>query len=92
MFTFVCKPDGGEPFKVEAASRAIAAWEQAPGSKGRSVSALSENMRMSELVDLAWFAADRAGKTGLDIKTWREQVDINVVPGEDDDEDEAGPT
>ena len=41
--------------------------------------------------ELAWFAANRAGLTGLDLPGWRDQVDVEF--GKYDDEDaEAGPT
>ena len=81
MFRFTCHPDGGEPFEVIALSRAIAAWENAPGQRGpkRNVGDLTQSLKMADMVDLAWFAADRAGKTGLDLYG-------------DEDDDEAGPT
>jgi hypothetical protein len=93
MFKFTCRPDGGEPFEVVALSRAITAWENAPfgqprGTK-RSVGELTKNFKMADMVDLAWFAADKAGKTGLDLIQWREQVDVELEPYDDD---EAGPT
>lgn len=86
MFTFTVHPDGGEPFVIEAKSRAIAAWEKAPGSKGRSLGQLAETMRMTELVDLAWFAADKAGLTTLDRREWAEQVDVDVEKSDEDGE------
>lgn len=102
MFTFTCIPDGAEPekerrFTVRTTSRVITAWENAPGqpksAKRRSVATLLEDMRMTDLTDLAWYAASRAGLTPLDIVEWREQVDIDVEKDEqDDDEDAAGPT
>jgi hypothetical protein len=93
MFKFTCRPDGGESFEVVALSRAITAWENAPGrSRGshRSVGDLTKDFKMAEMVDLAWFAADKAGKTGLDLIQWREQVDVELEKYGDDDE--AGPT
>jgi hypothetical protein len=94
MFRFTCRPDGGESFEVVALSRAITAWENAPfgqprGTK-RSVGDLTKNFKMADMVDLAWFAADKAGKTGLDLVQWREQVDVELEKYGDDDE--AGPT
>jgi hypothetical protein len=92
MFRFSCHPDGGESFEVVARSRAITAWETAPGQpKGaqRSIGDFTSNLQMKEAVDLAWFAASQAGQTGLDIKQWREQVDIEFEPYGDD---ETGPT
>jgi len=93
MFRFTCHPDGGEPFEVVALSRAITAWENAPGQvRGtkRSVGELTQNFKMADMVDLAWFAADKAGRTGLDLPSWREQVDVELQPYDEDDE--AGPT
>ena len=92
MFRFTCRPDGGEPFEVVALSRAITAWENAPGrprGSHRSVGELTKDFKMADMVDLAWFAADKAGKTGLDLLAWREQVDVELEPYGDD---EAGPT
>lgn len=88
MFWFTCHPDGAEPFKVEAKSRAIAAWEKAPGQpKGsqRTVGDLTDHFAMAEMVDLAWFAADKSGLTSLDINQWREQVDVELEPPDDDE-------
>lgn len=94
MFTFTCIPDGGERFTVRATSRAITAWENAPGQPKsgprRSVSTLVEGMRMTDLTDLAWFAAARAGMTPLDIVEWRDQVDIDVKQEDQDDDEDSG--
>lgn len=96
MFRFTCHPDGGKKFEVVALSRAITAWENAPGQRGpkRSVGELTQNFKMADMVDLAWFAADKAGKTDLDLATWRREVDVELEKYEDDedDADEAGPT
>ena len=93
MFRFTCRPDGGEKFEVVALSRAITAWENAPGQRGakRSVGELTQNFKMADMVDLAWFAASKGGKTSLDLPTWRDEVDVELEPYSDDD-DEAGPT
>ena len=96
MFRFTCHPDGGEPFEVVALSRAITAWENAPGQNPRgpkrSVGELTKSFKMADMVDLAWFAANKAGKTGLDLPTWRDQVDVELEKYGDDEDDEAGPT
>lgn len=94
MFRFTCHPDGGKKFEVVALSRAITAWENAPGQvRGakRSVGELTQNFKMADMVDLAWFAANKAGKTELDLATWRDQVDVELEKYDDED-DEAGPT
>jgi hypothetical protein len=95
MFKFKCKPDGGKAFEVNAESRAIAAWETAPGQpKGtrRRIGDIHERLDMAAMVDLAWFAASRAELTQLDIKEWRDQVDITLEAPDEDDDAEAGPT
>lgn len=93
MFTFKCSPDGAESFTVRASSRAITAWENAPGQAKsgprRSISALAGDARMTDLTDLAWFAASRAGLTSLDIREWHDQVDIDVE-GDDEDKEDGG--
>ena len=94
MFRFTCRPDGGEEFEVVALSRAITAWENAPGqARGtkRSVGELTKNFKMADMVDLAWFAASKAKLTQLDLPTWRDEVDVELEPYDEDD-DEAGPT
>lgn len=101
MFRFTCRPEGGKKFEVIARSRAITAWETAPGQpKGqpqRTVSDITKNMKMTYMVDLAWYAAERAGLTELDIVAWRDQVDVDLERYEDeedkeDDELGMGPT
>lgn len=94
MFRFQCYPDGGESFEVVARDRAITAWENAPGQpRGtrRSVGDLTKSFRMTDMSELAWFAASRAGLTGLDLRGWKEQVDVEIKPYEEGD-DEEGPT
>ena len=96
MFRFTCRPDGGEEFEVIARSRAIAAWENAPGQNPRgpkrSVGELTKSFKMSDMADLAWYAADKAGQTGLDLPTWRQQVDVELEKYGVDDDEELGPT
>lgn len=94
MFRFTVHPDGGDSFEVVARSRAITAWENAPGQpRGtqRSVGELTKSFKMADMVDLAWFAASKAEQTGLDLPQWREQVDVELEKYDEDD-DEAGPT
>lgn len=92
MFSFTVKPDGGEAFEVEATSRDIVRWEGM--SRNNSVGALQENLRMTDLVNLCWYAADRQGFTSLDRLAFADLVDVSFkASDEDDDEDdESGPT
>lgn len=91
MYTLKVTPDEGEPFEVYTTSRAVARWENAPGQKTpRSIGSLAKNVRMTDIVDLAWFAADLKGLTTLDIRQWRDGVDIAMVRKDDDEDDDEG--
>lgn len=98
MFSIRVRPDGGEPFEVETTSRDIVRWEAGGNRQSpRSMSKLSDDLRMTDVTDLAWFAANRKGLTDLDINQWRASVDIDITskPGEDDEDDDntgVGPT
>jgi hypothetical protein len=91
MFTLKVMPDDGEPFEIETASRDIVAWESGGTRQNpRSIGSLSDNLRMTDITDLAWFAADRRGLTELDIREWRKAVDIDITSKPGDDRDEEG--
>jgi hypothetical protein len=97
VFTIRVRPDGAEPFEVETASRDIVAWEAGGNRQNpRSMSKLSDDLRMTDVTDLAWYAAKRKGLTPLDLADWRRSVDIDITSkdsDEDDDEDRGvGPT
>lgn len=94
MFTFTVRPDGAEPFEAVATSRDIVRWEAM--GKGRSLGVLADQMRMTDLTDVAYLASSRLGLFGGDIREFREQVDIDVEKTKTDDDgdgdDELGPT
>lgn len=85
MFTLKIIPDGAEPFEIRTGSRDIVKWEST--GRGRSIGQLAENLRFTDLTDLAFITADRLGLFAGDIREWRESVDIEVL-----DSDEVGPT
>lgn len=90
MFTLKVVPDDGEPFEIETTSRDIVAWESGGTRQNpRSIGSLSDNLRMTDITDLAWFAADRRGLTELDIREWRKAVDIDITSKPGDDEEEG---
>lgn len=89
MFTFTVTPDQGEPFEVKAGSRDIVRWEGK--SRNNSVGSLSDNLRMTDLTDLCWYACERQGLTELDRPTFALNVDIAFKQDADED-DESGPT
>lgn len=86
MFKIKVKPDGGESFEVETTSRDIVRWEAGGNRQNpRSMSSLAENLKMSDVTDLAWFAAERRGLTTLDSRQWRSQVDVDITSTKDED-------
>lgn len=92
MFTLTIREDqpGGEPgdpVEVVTTSRDIVAWEL--GDRRRSVGQLSENLRMADITDLAWYAASRRGLTDLDVRQWRAAVDIDFRKTDEDDDEEG---
>jgi hypothetical protein len=89
MFDLKIVPDDGDPFSVTTTSRDIAAWER--GGKNRSMGRLAEDLRITDITDMAWYAADRRGLTRLDIVQWRAGVDIDFSLLEDKAKDEDAP-
>lgn len=97
MFKIKVRPDGAEPFEVETTSRDIVAWEAGGNRQNpRSMGMLSDSLRMTDVTDLAWYAANRKGLTDLDIRQWRLGVDIDITSRTDDEDDDenagVGPT
>jgi hypothetical protein len=86
MFTLRVVPDDGEPFEVTTTSRDIVQWE-AGGTRQnpRSMGQLGGSLRMSDLTDLAWYAAERRGLTDLDSKQWRTGVDVDLTARADEE-------
>lgn len=95
MFELKIIPDVGEPFDVTATSRDIAAWER--GGKQRSMGRLTEELRMTDIIDMAWYAASRRDLTDLDIVQWRAGVDLDFeltkdkTTDTDDDQESTEP-
>lgn len=89
MFRLKIRPDEGDPFEVETTSRDIAKWERG-GNKAnpRSMGRLADDMRMTDITDLAWYAASRRGLTALAIDQWRDGVDLDFTKLADDEEDQ----
>ena len=61
MFTFIAKPDDGEPIKFESDSRDVANWEKT--TKGATMGSLAAGdgagLSFTALYRIAWFAARR---------------------------------
>jgi hypothetical protein len=89
LFKFTVSPDGAESFECEATSRDIVRWEGM--GKGRTMGALVDNMRMTDLTDLAYVATQRLGLYDGDVREFRACVDIEVEK-KDDEFSDLGPT
>ena len=87
MFRFTVKPDGAEPYEVEATSRDVVRWEAM--GRGRTLGQLSKDPSMTHLTELAYLAAARSGEFDGDVKAFRAVVDVELH-AEDEDDDEGG--
>ncbi|OLL69839.1 hypothetical protein Ae168Ps1_6396c [Pseudonocardia sp. Ae168_Ps1] len=76
MFTFEVVPDGGESYELVAASRDVVVWERT--GKGRSLQQLTENLRMSDLYEVAHLAARRQGRFDGSLEDFIGSVDLNL--------------
>lgn len=87
-FTFRVLPDDAETYEVTAKSRDIVHWEK---RFKRSLAAVTNDMSMAALTQLAYVAASRLGLTGgADYVTFESTVDIELVGDDEDDEDSPG--
>lgn len=84
MFKFNIVPDIGESYEVEAKTRDIVAWETS--NKGASFQKLTEEMRLTDLYELAYHAAVRNGNFVGSKDIFKNSVDIEF------DADEQDPT
>lgn len=74
MIEFKVRPDAGDPFTVEATSRDVVVWEKT--GKGRSFSALMDDLRMGEMYRLAWIASRRLGLYRGELSEFETTVDL----------------
>lgn len=85
MFKFVVTDSSGaELFKVDAKSRDVIRWEAA--NKANSLHKLNENLRMTDLTEVAFYAASRQGLYDGSLVDFKADCDIEL-----EDEDEDGP-
>jgi len=77
MFTFEIRPDGAEPYEVTAGSRTITHWERT--GRNRSIGQLDTNPRMTDLEELAYLAAYRAGRFTGSLDDFRETCDFEPI-------------
>lgn len=74
MINFSFKLDSGEEHVVTATSRDVLNWEKT--TQGAMFGNLMDNLRMTDLHKIAWFAAKRAGQFSGTEQEFNEQVDL----------------
>lgn len=87
MFDFKITPEAGDPFEVTATSRDIVQWERR--NKGASITALREQMRMTDLYKIAHLAAERTGKFHGSEAEFMDYVDLELLDDDEEDDDEV---
>lgn len=83
MFKFVATPDEGEPYEFVARSRDVVVWEKT--GKNRSLGALQETRRFTDIYSLAHVAARRLGLFSGSLDDFEKAVDLEVLPEEEPD-------
>lgn len=87
MFVFTATPDVGEPVVIRADSRDVLVWERV--AKGRSMNALMENMRVSDMYEIAHVAARRQQMFEGPLPDFERDYALDIE--QDDDADDEGP-
>jgi hypothetical protein len=76
MFTLTIKPDGGEPFEVEATTRDVLVWEKT--GQNRSMSTLVNDMHIADVYQVAHIAARRLQLFTGSLKDFEETCDLDI--------------
>jgi len=97
VFTFTIKPDGGEPFEIEASTRDILVWEKA--GRDRSMSRLVNDMHMADVYQVAHIAARRLQMFTGPLDEFEKTCDLDIrkiltdeSDGDDGSDGESDPT
>ncbi|PZG14419.1 hypothetical protein C1I95_21750 [Micromonospora craterilacus] len=88
--TFDDRPD--ERVKIAAGSRDVLMWEKT--TKGASMSKLEQELKITDLYTIAWFAAKRLGHFDGKLIEFQAGVELELLDDKskkDEDEDEEGP-
>lgn len=74
MISFKVQPDNGDEYEVTATTRDILSWETS--GKDRSFQKLMENLRLTDMYELAWSASVRNGYFQGTVKSFKESVEL----------------
>lgn len=83
MFTFTVRPDGAEPYQVEASTRDVLNWERT--TKGVNLRKLEEQPSMVDFYKIAHFALRRQQLFAGSLDELMETCDIEVEKEEEPD-------
>lgn len=75
MFLFKLTPDGGDTFEVRATTRDVLMWEKT--AKGRSLSALMNELRVADMYEIAYVSAKRQGLWDDNRAEFESRVDLD---------------
>lgn len=75
MFLFKLTPDGGDTFEVRATTRDVLVWEKT--AKGRSLTSLMNDLKVSDMYEIAYVAAKRQGHWDSTRAEFEERMDLD---------------
>lgn len=81
MFEFTVNLDSGESYEVKATSRDIITWEKT--SRTGSLMRLQENLHMTDLTAVAYYASVRQGLYTGKLVDFENSVDIDMTEDEE---------
>lgn len=86
MFLFKLTPDGQDTFEVRATTRDVLVWEKS--AKGRSLTALMNDLRVTDLYEIAYVSAKRQGLWDSNRADFEDRIDLDF----EEEKDAADPT
>lgn len=75
MFLFKLTPDGADTFEVRATTRDVLVWEKT--AKGRSLTALMNDLRVADMYEIAYTACKRQALWDGNRAEFEEKVDLD---------------
>jgi hypothetical protein len=83
MFRFKVTPPGKESYEVKATSPDVIKWERT--TKGASLMRLQEELRMADLVAIAYHASVRHGLYTGKLEEFETSADVETLDGAEAD-------
>lgn len=86
MFLFKLTPEGGDLFEVRATTRDVLVWEKT--GRDRSLTKLMDNLRVSDMYEIAYVSAKRQGMWDGTRAEFEERIDLDF----EEEQGAANPT